>query len=64
MARKQKTTPAYEVGRPVWVKAKVTRIAPHHNLEDTTLVTIEVEGGHLQTLWVREGDDRIVVRDE
>ena len=52
MARKPKTP--YEVGREVWVKAKVTRVAPHPVLKEVTQITVELPSGHRDTMGLNE----------
>jgi hypothetical protein len=63
MAVRSKKGSPYEVGKDVWLKGKITRAQPHATMKDTTVVTVQVEGGHLETLWIREGDDRVQPRD-
>lgn len=61
MARKPKSP--YEVGREVWVKAKVTRIAPYSELmPDLTMITVELPSGHRDTMGLNE--DKIIPADE
>lgn len=53
MARRPGKTP-YEVGKEVWVKAKVTRLAPHPRLKEITQITIELPSGHRDTMGLNE----------
>ena len=60
MARRPGKTP-YEVGKEVWVKAKVTRLAPHPRLKDVSQITVELPNGNRETMAlnqdkVREAD--------
>lgn len=59
MARKPK--PRYEVGQEVWVRAKITRIAPHSRLPQVTDVTVQMSNGNRETLWI-DADDESTIR--
>lgn len=49
---------AYDVGDEVWVKAKVTRIAPFGPaLPDLTMITVEMPNGNRETMGLNE--DRV-----
>jgi hypothetical protein len=51
--RKQKSP--YEVGKEVWVRAKVTRVAPYGPaLPDLTLITVEMPNGNKETMGLNE----------
>ncbi|HYG58925.1 MAG TPA: hypothetical protein VD902_12775 [Symbiobacteriaceae bacterium] len=52
MARKPKTP--YEVGREVWVKAKVTRVAPYPTMPELIQITVEMPNGNRETMNLNE----------
>lgn len=46
---------AYGVGDEVWVKAKVTRIAPYsEQMPDLTMITVEMPNGNRETMGLNE----------
>jgi hypothetical protein len=45
---------AYDVGDEVWVKAKVTRIAPYPTMPDLTMITVEMPNGNRETMNLDE----------
>jgi len=51
---------AYKEGDEVWVKAKVTRLAPNANLPEVTWVTVAMPNGNRETLWIGADDDETV----
>lgn len=53
MARRPSKTP-YEVGKEVWVKAKVMRVVPHPRLKDLTQITVEMPNGNRETMALNE----------
>jgi hypothetical protein len=63
MARQPKRKSPYEVGKDVWVKAKVTRVAPYsEQMPDLTMITVELPSGHRDTMGLNE--DKIRPADE
>ena len=60
MARKPKSP--YEVGKDVWVKARVTRVAPYPTMPELTMITVEMPNGNRETMNLNEDkvrpDDR------
>ncbi len=54
MASRPKKTP-YQVGKDVWVKAKITRVAPYsEHMPDLTMITVELPSGHRDTMGLNE----------
>lgn len=51
--RSKKGTP-YEVGREVWVKAEITRVAPHPRLKEVTEITVKMPNGNRETMRLDE----------
>ena len=51
---------AYKEGDEVWVKAKVTRLAPNASLPDVTWVTVAMPNGNRETLWIAPDDNDTV----
>lgn len=47
---------AYRIGDEVWVKAKITRVAPNPRLPDVTHVTVAMPNGNRETLWINPDD--------
>lgn len=46
---------AYGVGDEVWVKAKVTRLAPYsEQMPDLTMITVEMPNGNRETMGLNE----------
>jgi len=62
MAKKPKSP--YEVGKDVWVKAKITRVAPNPRLPEVTHVTVKMTNGNHETLWIDPDDTDTVRADE
>ena len=63
MAVRSKKGSPYQVGKDVWVKAKVTRIAPFGPaLPELTLITVELPSGHRDTMGLNE--DKVKPVDE
>lgn len=62
MAKKPKSP--YEVGREVWVKAKITRVAANPRLPDVTHVTVEMPNGNRETLWIDPDDQTSIVPEK
>lgn len=63
MALRPKKTP-YQVGKDVWVKATVTRVAPNERLPEVTHVTVQMPNGNRETLWINPGDEATIRPDE
>lgn len=59
MAKKPKSP--YEVGREVWVKAKITRVTPNPRLPEVTYVTVAMPNGNRETLWIDPDDQTSIV---
>jgi hypothetical protein len=62
MAQRPKKSP-YQVGNEVWVKAKVTRVAPYPTLPELTMITVEMPNGNRETMnldeaRLRPGDEK------
>lgn len=55
---------AYRIGDEVWVRAKVTRVAPNERLPEVTHVTVQMPNGNRETLWINPDDDRTIRPDE
>jgi hypothetical protein len=45
---------AYKIGDEVWVKAKVTRIAPYPTMPELTMITVEMPNGNRETMNLNE----------
>lgn len=45
---------AYKIGDEVWVKAKVTRIAPYPTMPELTMITVEMPNGNRETMNFNE----------
>lgn len=54
MATRSKKGTPYEVGKEVWVRAKVVRVAPHPRLEGIQQITIEMPNGNKETMGLNE----------
>ena len=62
MAVRSKKTP-YEVGKDVWIRAKVTRVAPFGPaLPELTMITVEMPNGNRETMGLSE--DKVRPADE
>lgn len=62
MAPRPKKSP-YQVGKDVWVKAKVTRVAPWGPaMPDLTMITVEMPNGNKETMGLNE--DKVRPADE
>lgn len=53
MAARSKKMP-FELGDEVWVKAKVTRIAPYPHMPEITQITVEMPNGNRETMGLNE----------
>ena len=55
MAVRSKKGSPYQVGKEVWVKAKVTRLAPYsEQMPDLTMITVEMPNGNRETMGLNE----------
>lgn len=50
----------YKVGDEVWVRAKVTRMAPNERLPEVTWVTVQMTNGNRETLWIGADDETTI----
>lgn len=55
MAVRSKKGSPYQVGKEVWVRAKVTRVAPYsEQMPDMTMITVEMPNGNRETMNLNE----------
>ena len=54
MAVRSKKGSPYQVGKDVWVKAKVTRVAPYPTMPEITMITVEMPNGNRETMNLDE----------
>lgn len=63
MAVRSKKGSPYQVGKEVWVRAKVTRLAPYSaQMPDMTMITVEMPNGNRETMNLSE--DRVRPADD